>query len=77
MNIIIVIMIIIVRYVCVKMYSGGMGDQIKRYCDQMEPEDYEEILDNEAMVSEGLVESDEDPNCKKTKDRGRQVIICR
>ena len=26
------------RYVCVKMYGGGMGDQIKRYCEKMEPE---------------------------------------
>ena len=59
------------------MFSGGMGDQIKRYCERMEPEDYEDILDNEARVSEGLVESDQDPNCKQTKDRGRQVIICR
>ena len=25
----------------------GMGDQIKRYCEKLEPEDYEELLDNE------------------------------
>ena len=24
-----------------------MGDQIKRYCEKLEPEDYEELLDNE------------------------------
>ena len=24
--------------VCKKMYGGGMGDQIKRYCDDVEPE---------------------------------------
>ena len=53
------------RYVCVKMYGGGlyfqsapipldtlfiflgMGDQIKRYCEKLAPEEYEELLDNE------------------------------
>ena len=25
----------------------GMGDQIKRYCEKLEPEEYEELLDNE------------------------------
>ena len=24
--------------VCKKMYGGGMGDQIKRYCDEMDAE---------------------------------------
>ena len=24
------------NYVCVKQYGGGMGDQIRRYCDQIE-----------------------------------------
>ena len=24
-----------------------MGDQIKRYCEKLEPEEYEELLDNE------------------------------
>jgi len=38
------------RYVCVKMYGGGMGDQIKRYCEKLEPEEYEELLDNEVVV---------------------------
>ena len=52
-----------------------MGDQIKRYCQKLEPEDYEDILDNEAKVSEGEV--DTDPNCQNTEDRGRKVIICR
>ena len=59
-----------------KMYGGGMGDQIKRYCEKMEPEDYEDILDNEARVSDGE-QFDKDPNCVETKDRGRQVTICR
>merc|ERR1712013_739262 len=63
------------RYVCVTMYFVEWP-QIKMYCDQMVPEDYEDILDNEAMVSEGLIESDEHPNCKNVMDRGRQVIIC-
>eukprot|EP00090_Calanus_glacialis_P008922 TRINITY_DN17235_c0_g1_i1.p2 TRINITY_DN17235_c0_g1~~TRINITY_DN17235_c0_g1_i1.p2 ORF type:complete len:145 (-),score=53.04 TRINITY_DN17235_c0_g1_i1:646-1080(-) len=64
------------RYVCVKMYGGGMGDQIKRYCEKMEPEEYEDILDNEARVAEGEV-FDKDPNCFSTKDRGREVKVCR
>ena len=34
----------------------------------MEPEAYEDILDNEARVSEGLEESDQNPNCEQTKD---------
>ena len=63
------------RYVCVKMYGGGMGDQIKRYCEKLEPEEYEELMDNEARVAEDLV--DYDPNCIQTKDRGREVFICR
>ena len=64
------------RYVCVKMFSGGMGDQIKRYCEKMEPEEYEDILDNEARVAEGEA-FDTDPNCFATKDRGREVKVCR
>ena len=137
------------RYVCVKMFGGGMGDQIKRwhstkklpfnlsqskmstpfqkenvchwriifvnvkraspilnsrYCEQLEPEDYHLLEDMEvsnissfvsksppstvstatesswsrskARQSEG--ESfDVDPNCVKTKDKGRDVEICR
>ena len=53
-----------------------MGDQIKRYCEKMEPEEYEDILDNEARVAEGEV-FDTDPNCLSTKDRGREVKVCR
>ena len=29
-----------------------MGDQIKRYCEKLEPEEYEELLDNEVTHSE-------------------------
>jgi len=66
------------RYVCVEMIFGGMGERIiKRYCEKMEPEAYEDILDIEARVSEGLEESDQDLNCEQTMDRGRQVTICR
>ena len=53
-----------------------MGDQIKRYCEKMEPEEFEDILDNEARVAEGEV-FDTDPNCMSTKDRGREVKVCR
>ena len=28
----------------------GMGDQIKRYCEKLEPEEYEELLDNEVVI---------------------------
>merc|ERR1711976_447056 len=63
------------RYICVKLYGGGMGDQIKRYCEKLEPEDYEELLDNEAKRAEDLI--DYDPNCIQTQDRGRMVFICR
>ena len=31
---------------------AGMGDQIKRYCEKLEPEEYEELLDNEVSHSE-------------------------
>jgi len=66
------------RYVCVEMFFGGMYEgNIKRYCEKMEPEDYEDILDNEAGLSEGLEESDQDLNCEQAKDKGRQVTICR
>ena len=76
--IIIISIVLIVRYVCVEMFIWGMGERIiKRYCEKMEPEDYEDILDNEARVSEGLEESDQDLNCEQTMDRGRQVTICR
>ncbi|CAB4055228.1 RP-S15e [Lepeophtheirus salmonis] len=34
-------------YVCVKMYGGGMGDQIQRYCEKIKREDYNELLDIE------------------------------
>ena len=30
---------------------SGMGDQIKRYCEKLEPEEYEELLDNEVRSS--------------------------
>ena len=71
-----------------------MGDQIKRFCDKMEPEvrpkhhifydrkcsifcqEYEIIVDNEVRKSEGE-QFDEDRNCYKTKDRGREVEVCR
>lgn len=55
--------------------SLGMGDQIKRYCEKLEPEEYEEVLDNEARMAEG--ELDSDPNCFQKKDRGREVSVCR
>ena len=29
---------------------SGMGDQIKRYCEKLEPEEYEELLDNEVIL---------------------------
>jgi len=53
-----------------------MGDQIKRYCEKLHPEDYEKLMDNEARVSEGE-EFYTDPNCVKTMDKGRHVEICR
>ena len=53
-----------------------MGDQIKRYCDQMGHQEYEDILDNEAKVAEGEA-TNGDPNCFATKDRGREVQVCR
>ncbi len=28
------------HHVCSKMYGGGMGDQIKRYCELLSPEVY-------------------------------------
>ena len=38
----------------------------------MEPEEYEDLLDNEARVAEGE-QMDGDPNCFDTRDRGREV----
>ena len=71
-----------------------MGDQIKRYCEKLEHEEYEELRDNEvifysslnvkhkdktlllqANVANELV--DYDPNCIQTKDRGREVFVCK
>merc|ERR1719400_2728703 len=53
------------------MFGGGMGDQIKRYCERLEPEDYEKLVDFEVAVSEGKEFYDGDPNCLKTMNKGR------
>lgn len=64
------------HYVCIKMFGGGMGDQVQRYCKKLSPEEYETVVDNEARVNEGE-DFDEDPNCFQMEDKGREVFICR
>ncbi|XP_023324932.1 uncharacterized protein LOC111698747 isoform X2 [Eurytemora carolleeae] len=63
-------------HVCAKMSGGGMGDQIKRFCELLSPEEYESVQDYEARILEGEI-FDSDPNCFLTKDKGRRVFICR
>ena len=40
--------------VCKKMYGGGMGDQIKRYCDEMDADVI--ILINAFMMKVNLID---------------------
>ena len=53
----------------------GMGDQIKRYCEKLEREEYDEVVDNEARLEAEEIYTD--LNCYPTQDRGREVSVCR
>ena len=52
-----------------------MGDQIKRYCEKLEREEYDEVVDNEARLEAEEIYTD--LNCYPTQDRGREVSVCR
>ena len=56
-------------------YLLGMGDQIKRYCEKLEREEYDEVVDNEARLEAEEIYTD--LNCYPTQDRGREVSVCR
>ena len=61
-------------YVCVKMFGGGMGDQIRRYCEAIPREDYKDLQEKEEMKETEL--PDEDPACHDTVHNGREVRLC-
>jgi len=61
-------------YVCAKMYGKGMGDQIKRYCEAIPREDYNDLLEKEEMYAMDKI--DDDLSCYDTTDNGRQVRVC-
>lgn len=62
------------HYVCVKMFGGGMGDQIRRYCESIPRHDYYDLLDKEEQkILENL---DTDPACYQDVHNGRDVKVC-
>merc|ERR1711935_422934 len=61
-------------YVCAKMYGKGMGDQIKRYCEAIAREDYNNLVDQEHFAENNSV--DDDPTCWDTIHNGRKVRVC-
>lgn len=62
-------------YVCVKMYGGGMGDQIRRYCESIPREDYNDLLEKEDRKASDE-HFDHDPACYETVHNGRDVHVC-
>jgi len=62
--------------VCKKMYGGGMGDQIRRYCDEMEADAYQRLKEIEKRKLNDTIEDTEDSECYDATDHGRKVIIC-
>lgn len=62
--------------VCKKMYGGGMGDQIKRYCDDVEPEVYNALKETEKMKRNHTIEDTENSECYDDIDHGRKVVVC-
>jgi len=62
--------------VCKKMYGGGMGDQIRRYCDEMESDAYHRLKEIEKNKLNDTIEDTEDSECYDATDHGRKVIIC-
>jgi len=62
-------------YVCVKMFGGGMGDQIRRYCEAIPREDYKFLQEQEELKETEF--PSEDPACYDTVHNGREVTVCR
>lgn len=66
-------------YVCLKMYGGGMGDQIMRKCELMNKAKFDDLLEKEAakerlrVSGEGV---DVDTACYDSVHNGRPVSIC-
>eukprot|EP00093_Oithona_nana_P010150 10150.XXX_209751_210164_1 [CDS] Oithona nana genome sequencing. len=56
------------------MFGGGMGDQIRRYCEAIPREDYKDLQEKEDMKETEL--PDEDPACHDTVHNGREVRVC-
>ncbi|TRY63227.1 hypothetical protein TCAL_05135 [Tigriopus californicus] len=67
------------HYVCVKMYGGDMGDQIRRKCEKMSVPEYEELMEQEAL-KERMIQKGEswdvDPACHEDVHHGRDVHVC-
>merc|ERR1712025_784660 len=61
-------------YVCVKMFGGGMGDQIRRYCQAISREDYKDLLEKEDLKETEM--PGEDPACYEDVHNGREVRVC-
>ncbi len=67
------------RYVCLKMFDGGMGDHIRRKCESVSQEEYETLVAQEeakARAREAGEDLDPDPTCHDAVDHGRRVRIC-
>jgi len=61
-------------YVCVKMFGGGMGDQIRRYCEDISREEYTSLQEKEELKETEY--PSEDPACYETVHNGREVKKC-
>jgi len=65
------------NYVCVKMFGGGMGDQIRRYCDKIPPKEYGILQEKEERKrSPDYSGTEEDSECYDTVHNGRDVVVC-
>lgn len=63
-------------FVCKKMYGGGMGDQIRRYCEEVKANVYKDLKEMEKRKMNHTFDDTEDIECYADIDRGRKVTIC-
>lgn len=62
--------------VCKKMFGGGMGDQIRRYCEDVSPDVYKALKEKEQRKLNGTIKGIRDIECYDTVDHGRDATIC-
>merc|ERR1712223_577323 len=63
-------------FVCKKMFGGGMGDQIRRYCEEVDAKVYKDLKDMEKRKMNQSLDDTHDIECYADIDHGRKVTIC-